>query len=320
MALGRLLYSLVNLCLLLVFVSGSISYQFHTKPADVAVSSSGQLYIVAGKKLYLLQSNLSLQQSITLTAKDTTANKVVLSLDETTLIACLRDGTCFIYAVEDHSLTFQYGVNAAIANEGVAVAEGGIIPNQFYFGSSGYINPGENHVILLKAYDFFWGEEMRSSENFIVTNSSFVSRDFYHAFKYSSYIYYIVIDTATNLSLSGIKVLRVCDDVNDTSFSAMFEVELRCSNMEQNTIIANSVQIVEGYRGTRGVTILIGFRSENGHKVCSFDISDVDTAIENVFQECIDGIHKIPLPWVDYSLIADCSFFSEVRDICTGNL
>lgn len=303
---------IVYLSLLAALVSGASSYQFNSRPADVAVSSDGKVYVVADKSLYSLHTNLSLEQSVTLTTRDTVANKVALSSDDNLLVVCFKDGTCFIYSVDDNRLNFLYRVNAAVPNANVAVTPGGIIPGHFYFGSSGVRRLGANSIILLRAYDFLWAEEVliRSSQNFVINNSTFVGREFYYAFQYTSYIYYIVMDAATNLSSSGIKVLRVCEDANDTSFSAMFEVELRCSTGE-NTLVANSINVVE----SKEPKIVIGLEYDSSYEICSFYISDIDSAMDRVFQECADGTHRIALPWADYSLLADCFWFNEVSNI-----
>ena len=319
MAYLRLMSSIVYLYLLFMLASGSASYQFNSAPADVAVSSTGQLYVVAGKKLYCLQSTV-LQHTHLLTTKDTVAVKIVLSSDESMLVICFRDGGCVIYTVEqENCIYFEYRITAAVVNANVAVTEGLTVPGHFYFGSSGIDHPGENHLILVREYGLSWeGQELlRSSENFIITNSSFVSREFHHTFQYNSYVYFIVMDTdSSNLSSSCVKVLRVCQDyANDTSFNAMTEVELHCSSFGHSSVIQSSVTVIELFEGTEGLTIVVGFKVEDGHSFCSFDIVDIDMAMETVFQECADGIHKIPLPWVDYNLITDCSFFNEVRDI-----
>ena len=66
----------------------------------------------------------------------------------------------------------------------------------------------------------------RTSGNlFSVTASSF-TRNWYGGFVAGSYTYFVVLDVSTSaISRPSMRVLRVCDNSNETSVAAMYEAE-----------------------------------------------------------------------------------------------
>ena len=291
---------------------------FTTTPADVAIARCGKVYIVAGKTLYLLQSNLTQLQSLLLTTKDTAATNVLLSSDGSTLMVCFKDGTCFAHLLQNlFSVNFTqsdtHTVSASIPGEKIAIAAGAAA-RKFYIGSAGYSHHAQNHIILLRTFQFVYDLlcPQESTDNFVVTNRSFFSRIFHYAFQNGSYIYFVVEDSSTNVSFSKVTLLRICDDgLNDTMVSGMIEVQLQCNAMEHYGGI-NSITVLDIYGDKK---ILIGFDLEYGYEICSFDLNDIDSVMESVFQECVNGIHKSSLPWVDDNLTLDCSTLTEVCNI-----
>lgn len=281
----------------------------NTNAVSIAINSGGSVYTVAGKTLSILHSNLTLERSLLLTKKETTANTILLSCDERTLIICFNDGTCNIYPI--HTLPYldlnhDDALDASVPGEMIAVSVGGAA-NRFYVGSSGYSVDKLNRIIMLRAFDFFSRElpRLRSSDTFIITNSKFSSRSFHHAFQSGSYAYFVVTDVSADLSSS--KLLRVCDSTNDNTFSAVIELELQCGNIKNSTLT-----VISKMAHNKSVqSVLMGFSDTKSHTVCSFDISIIDSAMESVYQECVQGIPQRPLSWTE-NVNINCSSFTEV--------
>ena len=196
--------------------------------SDVVSSSSGQFFVTTnvGQTGSLVRLNGILDQQETLQyPSGTCVLRLALSSDESRLVTCVSNRSCIEYDVNnlgkgpirvfDNVLASGFYVSLV----SVPVIGGG---NSFYVGSS------NGTVILIGQYglDGAAGSVSRSSGNlFDVTAGSF-TRNWFGGFVAGSYTYFVVLDVST--SPTAMRVLRVCDNSNETSVAAMHETELNC--------------------------------------------------------------------------------------------
>ena len=209
--------------------TAQLSFNPTGQPNDVVVTSSSNVFVssnVSGSgRVYRLNGSL-VQQEVLQFPSGIAVLRIALSSDQGKLIVCVSDGSCMAYNADNLNKgsvrTFQ-NVQAA-GNNNVAlvsapVSGGG---NSFYVGSS------NGTVILIGQYglDGTAGNVSRTSGNlFSVTASSF-TRNWYGGFVAGSYTYFVVFDVLS--PRPGVKVLRVCNNYNETSIAAMYELYLNC--------------------------------------------------------------------------------------------
>eukprot|EP00731_Ephydatia_muelleri_P021672 Em0014g263a len=200
------------------------------QPNDVVVTASSNVYVstnVSGSgRVYRLNGSL-VQQEVLQFPSGITVLRIALSSDQNKLIVWVSNGSCIAYNAGNLNgssvRTFQ-NVQAAGNNDGALVSapvSGG--GNSFYVGSS------NGTVILIGQYglDGTAGNGSRTSGNlFSVTASSF-TRNWFGGFVAGSYTYFVVFDVLS--PKPGVKVLRVCNNYNETSIAAMYELYLDCS-------------------------------------------------------------------------------------------
>ena len=186
------------------------------------------------------------------------------------------------------------------SNDGVALVSAPVIGggNSFYVGSS------NGTVILIGQYglDGAAGSVSRSSGNlFGVTAGSF-TRNWFGGFVAGSYTYFVVFDVST--SPTAMRVLRVCDNSNETSVAAMYETELNCLSLTSRIDAASrfaGVSLVNAYpNGTSfEPSLIVGVVTPNSNggaylsRVCTFSLPKIDSAMASASSQCSPGA----LPW-----------------------
>ena len=270
-----------------------------TRATDVAVSSSGQVFVGDSGKgvLYRLDSSLAQQESVAIPSGGSIL-RLALTSDESKLVACLTNGNCIAYDAKNLTkgpLRVFQGVlssSDSVALVSAPVSGGG---NSFYVGSS------NGTVILIGQYglDGTAGSVSRTSGNlFSVTASSF-TRNWYGGFVAGSYTYFVVLDVSTYaMSRPGVRVLRVCDNSNEISVAAMYEAEINCFSL--NAVDPSSVllgaSLLESFPSGGASTLVIGFSTPNVSpysRVCTVDLSSIDSSMNRSSASCSPTI----LPW-----------------------
>ena len=270
---------------------------------DLAVGSNGQVYVsdtVNGRSVvYRLNSRLAQQESVTLPS-GVSVVRLALSPDESRLVVCVSDRSCISYDANNLSKgplsVFQSVLSDStnVALMSAPVIGGG---NSFYVGSS------NGTVILIGQYglDGAAGSVSRSSGNlFGVTAGSF-TRNWFGGFVAGSYTYFVVLDVSTSpISRPGIRVLRVCDNSNETSVVAMYEAEVNCfsSTAVDGDSVVVGVSLLESFP-SGGATLVIGLVTPNApnaalfSRVCTVGLSSVDSAMNT------GSCSGTSLPWRD---------------------
>ncbi|KAL5475125.1 hypothetical protein EMCRGX_G027184 [Ephydatia muelleri] len=271
-----------------------------TQATDVAVSSSGQVFVgdsVDGL-LYRLGSSLVQQESVALPSGGSIL-RLALTSDESKLVACLNNGNCIAYDAKNLAkgpLRVFQGVlssSDSVALVSAPVSGGG---NSFYVGSSN----GTVNLIGQYGLDGTAGSVSRTSGNlFSVTLApgSTFTRRWFGGFVAGSYTYFVVLDVSTSaISRPGVRVLRVCDNSNETTVAAMYEAEINCFSL--NAVDTSSVllgaSLLESFSSGGASTLVIGFSTPNFppySRVCTVGLPSIDSSMNSAY------CSPTSLPW-----------------------
>ena len=290
------------LCILIGLLSSLCDAQSptFTRATDVAVSSSGQVFVGDSGKgvLYRLDSSLVQQESVALPSGGSIL-RLALTPNESKLVACLSNGNCIAYDAKNLAkgpLRVFQGVlssSDSVALVSAPVSGGG---NSFYVGSS------NGTVILIGQYGLEGTAEnvSRTSGNlFSVTLAlgSTFTRKWYGGFVAGSYTYFVVLDVSTSaISRPSMRVLRVCDNSNETSVTAMYEAEINCFSLSSVDISSMllGASLLESFPSGGASTLFIGLSTPNGplkNRVCTVGLSSIDSSMNSA--SCSPTI----LPW-----------------------
>ena len=270
------------------------------QPHDIVVSSSSDVYVSTNDygigRVHRLNGSL-VQQEVLQFPLETSVLRIALSSDESRLIVCVSNNSCISYFANDLAEgSVSAFLNSLASSNNVALVSAPVIGggNSFYVGSS------NGTVILIGQYglDGAAGSVSRSSGNlFGVTAASF-TRNWFGGFVAGSYTYFVVLDVNTSsISRPGVRVLRVCDNSNETSVAAVYEAEINCSSSSavDGTSKVVGVSLLESFH-SGGATLVIGLVTPNApliSRVCTIGLSSVDSAMNTA--SCSDT----SLPWRD---------------------
>ena len=301
--------------LLVISSAAGISDQSLVAISDLAASSD-YVYVADGNTLHLFHANLTHCSS--LTVGNSAVSKVTLNIDDTFIIICSVNGLCKTYEIENllepNAVVFQAEILATIPSV-KRIALGATSNSTFLVGSEGQTTMSGGRTMKLSQFEYDWQSiyRRRTSEALIITNSSFISREFYNVFKHEQFIYYIGVDFIGETN--RLTVMRVCDDKYDEHFSAVTEVELDCGITASTFNITYSSFFCNPNNASQtSEVLLITAGSMSRSQVCIYHLADIDREMQRVYDECISTNSKIPLPWATYDYTEDCSRFTEVSN------
>ena len=282
--------------------------QLCSQPNDLVVSSSSNVYVSTNDngsgRVYRLNGTLIQQepQEVLQFPSCTTILRIALSSDESRLIVCVSNKTCISYIANDLTngsvVAFQ---NSLASSTNVALVSAPVIGGE-NSASSFYVGSSSGTVILIGQYglDGAAGSVSRSSGNlFSVTAGSF-TRNWFGGFVAGSYTYFVVLDVSTlppPIPRGGVRVLRVCNNNNETSVAAMYEAEIEFFTLfgVDSTSTVVGVSLLESFP-SGGATLVIGLVTPNTppiSRVCAVGLSSVDSAMNNA------SCSGTSLPWRD---------------------
>ena len=111
-----------------------------------------------------------------------------------------------------------------------------------------------------------------------------------------SYTYFVVLDGSTSpISRPAMRVLRVCDNSNETSVAAMYEAEINCfsSTAVDSASTVVGVSMLDSFP-SGGATLVIGLVTPSldpFSRVCTVGLSSVDSAMNTA------SCSGTSLPW-----------------------
>ncbi len=294
--------------LLVTCASTSRSLQTYETIDDLVISSD-YLYVADGTTLHLLHNNLT--HLCSLAMGNDIISKIAVSTDETFVIVCLVDGVCKSYQIEsllETNSSTIFNVSAVKAAsptvKGIALA---VTSNSSFY--QGYTMEASKRAIVLRQfkYDRSTTFQLRTTE-VLITNSNFVSRDFYDAFKNEYFIYYVVVDTIGNKT--RLTMMRTRDD-QEEHFSELIEVELDCRTTTSLFSITPPSIVRDPDHSSNNV-VVIATSSNSVSRVCSYQLADIDMELQRTYYEYITSGTENPLPWADYDHTKNCSRLAKV--------
>ena len=290
-------------------------------PADnaqvkaLAISSDGQLFASSSVNdrsvVYRLNCSLVAQEALWI-ADGSSVLGLILTPDD--IVVCTTDKSCTSYDASNlnDGSTKVFADVLASSNSSVALVRAPIRGggNSFYVGSS------DRNLNLIGQYgiDGTAGNVSRSSGGLFGVTADTFTRDWFSGFMAGPYAYFVVLDvSASPNSETGIRVLRVCDNSQETRVTSVSEIELDCLDLAGRvngyarlvgaSLVTYPVNGSESYETALLVGIVTpplgGYSGMYSSRVCAFQLSQIDSMIDSVSSSspsngtCFSG----PLPW-----------------------
>ena len=285
----------------LVLRSHCITLQFSlpggplSETPGLQVDSQGKTFVAAGNRLYRLNRDLVLQQTVSLSSP---AVGISLNSDGEWLVVCTRI-SCSVYNTSDlNSVIATTGIELGVRDR-VAVFTAG---DTYYVGNVTPPTSSSNNLgeILLRQYGSERNNYLRSQE-YQTTVTGF-NRLVFYGFTSGEYSYFVVLDR----SIPGaLRVMRVCHVTNCTGlcfFNALYEENFACGSLissnDDDRICG--VSLVEDFGGSSGASIVLSRcrgNSRSSNQVCAIKVADIDSTMERRYNECRAGSGSVQPTW-----------------------
>ena len=287
---------IVTVVIYIEIICSSTANRF-TPPSDedlsvmTVVDSTNEVYVAGENLIYKLSANLSQLMNVSVSS-DSSVRVRGLSVSNggQYIVACLSTGRCIGYDV----------INLNATNSDVPLNEptGSVFPGNdpvviFPGDDVGIIHTGTAvdggspaiYRMSLGQYNVSSGSIMadRTRDYTLLRSGNFRTRTFKAGFTIDNFIYYIVEDNGAR-----IRVLRVCQNSTTDTFQGLYEVLLECGG----TTVFAGASILPYSINTLVLTVwspdIAGIGTRSG-RVCTYNISDINTAMDNGRIDCADG-------------------------------
>ena len=231
------------------------------RPPAQQVDGEGRAFVAAGNQLLRLNSDLGIEQNITLSSD---AVNISLSSGEEWLVVCSADLSCVVHSANDLS-TMSLTSASALANANrVALFTAG---DSFYVGSHDPTNTSALGGILRlqQVYELSGSSEFTRSTDYEVSRDNF-QRDFFSGFLSGSNSYYVVSDHSPS-SIREVRIMRVChvtscpSGASTCGVTAVYEEIIPCggsiADSADDGVCGVSLDLVEDFAGTSGPSLVI---------------------------------------------------------------
>ena len=233
-----------------------------------------EVFASAGSNIYRYSTGLDQLQSASLT--DAVVG-LTATPDGQFVVACITSGPCFVrngtnITDEVRNVMNVYGtLNAADGLTLFTANVSGVL--SFYAGSYGQINNDGITNIRFNQYGLVGNSIDRPPS--LHPRNNFI-RQYYGGFYLRDYAYYIVVDPANSL-FQQLRIVRVC---NEGSLESQYELQLECVSQLSSAIV-RGVSVIEEE------ILVIGVTSGSADKLCSYDISEISSLMNNTYRTCI---------------------------------
>ena len=291
----------------------------------MTVDDNDEVYVAGENIIYKLSANLSQLMNVIVPSDSTMRDVKVRGLSVSNggeyIVACLTTGRCIVYDVInlnatnsdvplnepsetnvfrdddlDYPVVIFPGDAVGIVHTGTAVDNGGSPP--VYRMSLGQYSVSSGSIMADTTRDYT-----------LARTGEFNTRVFKAGFTIDNFTYYIVEDD--NIE---IRVLRVCNS-EIGRFRGLYEVQLECG---RSTLFAGASAPLN-----LNDTLVLTVRSPDGRvvrsgRVCTYNISDINTAMENGRAACAAGsdITTIQTVWN----VITTSAYAGICDISTVSI
>ena len=294
-------------------------FQLSVPPSDLRVDSNGTVFVAAGNELFRLDGDFVEQESLELD-EGTSIQRIALSQDESRVVVCHTgpisfpfEPACRVYDASNFGAGTQLmRVDATARVEDIALFTSP--GDSFYAGSYGTA-VGLTNLIYLVQHDFGGSEFSREVSSIYNGNQVSLLRRFYGGFVLGSNAYYVVYDGNPS-SVRGIRVLRVCDidqcpgSAGSCEITALYEAELVCSGSFGSGTAICGVSLLSNFDGTPGDRLVVSLCESFRNRICSFDLSVVDSAMDSICDSCVNDPNPAGTVSPVWSFPVSCSEFT----------
>ena len=265
--------------------------------------ASNEVFVAGENIIYKLSANLSQLMNVTV-SNDSSVRVRGLSVSNggQYIVACLTTGSCIGYDVINLNRIIssvplnQPGADVLTGDDPVVMfpgaAEGSMYTGTAIVGGSPSV-----YRMSLGQYRISSGSIMTDTtrDYTLIRSGDFNTHIFKAGFNIDNFTYYIVEDDGTD-----IRILCVCNSATDT-FQGLYEVQLRC---DQSVTVFAGVSILLANLSNSTNTLVLTVRSPDtdaarSGRVCTYDISDIDAAMENGRIACATGESRETI-WDDF--------------------
>jgi len=293
----------LQLLLPLCFSGPILAYQLEETPQDIVFANT-DLIILGNQGLTRLTQDLTLVRNRSLLDVSDDAHTLIISEDYLDLVVCFTYGECLLYDAEDFRLDGEY--SAEFSNSGGGFAVSPLISGSFFIANEENERQQRLEIqqFILEYPDICC---VRKS-SFTVSNVNFASRQFVASFISENYAYFVSMDWYSAGS-SKLTLIRLCNDgaadLTCDSFidaNSAYEATLSCGMVSEDTT-------VDVYLGDDS-QLVITLSNATELRYCTFNIRTINSNLDGVFDQCIEGSHVIPLPWEESE--HTCAGFEQV--------
>ena len=229
-------------------------------------SSNGDVFVGAGGTLYRLSSELQLLQSVSIPDSPSVLG-LTTTADGDYLVACFTSRTCAVYntttlSTVDHVIEAQNFLPSGVSVIGLFTAS----------SLSVYVGFRDGNRFELRQRGFAGNTFLKTYQSFTSGNVLTITRHIYGGFVYGSNVYFLALDSI--IVATTMYTIRVC---NDGQLAARYELQLTCGG---TTLSSSSV--ITGVSEVNGTLVV----SVDG-RVCSYNLTTIDTILENFFTTCL---------------------------------
>ena len=257
----------------------------------MTLTDNGEVIVAGQNAVFRLSANLSMLDNVT--TSGTVRGLSLTNGGQYVMICVDTDRSCSVYNVTDFNDTLS-GVmllDSAESDDDPVAMFPGEAEGDVYVGTA---------AVTDRAYPMFLGQYSITGESIVTdrTREYFIvgnllnERIFHTGFVLDDYTYYIVGDREND-----IRILRVCNqstnqtiDNEDTMFRALYEVQLTCG---RSAVFAGA-SVVQDYPNPGNDTVVLVVRpqddvSSGNSRVCTYNIFDINTAMDNTLTACAAG-------------------------------
>ena len=285
-----------------------------SRPPALQVDGEGRAFVAAGNQLLRLNSDLGIEQSVTLSSD---AVNISLSSGGEWLVVCSADLSCAVHSANDLSTVSSTSGSALAAANRIALFTAG---DSFYVGSHDPTDMGASApggiLRLQQVYGLSGSSEFTRSSDYAVSRNNF-RRDFFSGFMSGTNSYYVVSDHQPG-SVRDVRIMRVCHVTNCPSgastcgVTAVYEEIIPCGGS-----IADSaddgvcgVSLVEDFAGTSGPSLVMARcrqdQSTSSNLICVVPVSEVDSRMDERYDRCSSDtshVRVLDVAWKSNSLL-----------------
>ena len=250
-------------------------------------SGNGDLFVGAGGTLYRLSSELQQLQNIAIQGSPSVLG-LTTTADGDYLVACFNNRRCAVYNTStlnitvDSTIESQYFLPSGVTNIALFTKLSSEM-RTVYVG----FRDGSRFEIRQRG---FAGNYLLKTYQSLTSSIPTLTREMYGGFVYGSNAYFLALDTQ-GLPTATMYIIRVC---NDGQLAARYELQLTCGG----TALSSS-SVITGVSEVNGTLVV----SVDG-RVCSYNLTTIDTTLDNFFTSCL--ISKIGINDPQFGSIGSC--------------